>query len=230
MAAEPQKSTRGALRENVVWPAPAQQVLTHTRLEQFSSERIFVGKGRHLVVEGSAESSIFFQLTGWSSVECVSHRGDRVVLDFLGPGDFVGIDESGDYAGQTVTALTDVAALRIEPSQFRALMDDDPLFRDVLISALQNMLLRTKRRRLALSGRSGAAKVREVLADLAARAEGLGTEGRNLRLPITQVLLACAVGLTPVAVNRIVQSLRRDGVLDWSASGVRVLDLDRLIG
>jgi hypothetical protein len=48
-------------------------------------------------------------------------------------------------------------------------------------------------------------------------------------LPITQVLLACAVGLTPVAVNRIVQSLRRDGALDWSVSGVRVLDPERLI-
>jgi CRP-like cAMP-binding protein len=212
----------------VVWPAGAQQILRRTLIEDFAGERIFVNKGRHLSVEGEEAASIFFQLTGWTSVECVSRRGDRVLMDFLLPGDFIGLADEGRYAAFTVTALTDVAALRVERTQFQALCETDPEFPQVYIKALRDSLLRTRNRRLALSAKSSAAKVCEVLSELASRTEIAMKDVPSPRLPITQVSLACAIGLTPVAVNRIVQSLRRAGVLDWGVAGVRILDQRRL--
>ena len=216
---------------NIIWPPAALRILRRTMLEDYAAERVVVNKGRHFVVEGARTSSVFFQLTGWTAAECVSQRGDRVLIDFLTAGDFIGLADEGAYAAYTVTALTDIAALRIERAQLHALIEQNHAFRDVYISALQAMLLRTRVRRLALSAKSGVAKVCQVLSDLADRVESAGDPANDSgrpRLPISQVLLACAVGLTPVAVNRIVQTLRRSGVLDWGVSGVTVLDLRRL--
>ena len=149
-------------------------------------------------------------------------------MDFLLPGDFAGLDDTGPHASFTVTALTDVAALRIDRAQFQAMVDSDPAFAEIHTAALVASLRRTRSRRLALSAKTGAAKVCEVLGELAARAEASSRDGLVPRLPITQVSLASAVGLTPVAINRIVQTLRRAGVLDWSANGVQILDPRRL--
>jgi CRP-like cAMP-binding protein len=231
MVAEGSKRIGVAARDNVIWPAPALKILRRTMLEDYAAERLIVNKGRNLLVEGGETTSVFFQLTGWTALECVSERGERVLIDFSIAGDFIGLPDDGPYASCTVTALTDLALLRIDRTQLNALIEDNQAFRNVYISALQAMLRRTQVRRLALSAKTGAAKVCGVLCDLADRVEiagdHVGDSGRA-RLPISQVLLACAVGLTPVAVNRIVQNLRRAGVLDWGISGISVIDLKRL--
>ena len=222
------KTIRSTDQSRVIWPPAAQQILRRSSIEDLASERVFVNKGRHLTIEGLDASSIFFQLTGWTSVECVSRRGERVLMDFLLPGDFAGMDDQGPHASFTVTALTDVAALKIERAQFFAMVERDPALAQIYTDALMTALQRTRSRRLALSAKTGAAKVCEVLSELATRAEKSVREAPTPRLPITQVSLASAVGLTPVAVNRIVQTLRRAGVLDWTATGVRILDARRL--
>jgi CRP-like cAMP-binding protein len=231
MGIESSNSTNAVGRTNVIWPPAALRILRRTLLEDFAAERIAAHKGRHLVVEGAKSSSVFFQLTGWSAAECVSQRGDRILMDFLTAGDFIGLADEGPYAAYTVTALTDLAVLRIERSQIHSLVEHNKAFREVYIEALQAMLARAHLRRQALSAKSGVAKVCQVLSDLSDRVESAGDNATGVsrsRLPISQVLLACAVGLTPVAVNRIVQNLRQAGIVDWGVSGLSVLDLARL--
>ncbi|MFI4934566.1 MAG: Crp/Fnr family transcriptional regulator [Caulobacterales bacterium] len=207
-------------------------MLSRTLLEEYAAERVFVKKGHHLVLEGAQTSSVYFQLTGWASAECVSQRGERVLMDFLTAGDFIGLADEGPCAAYSVTAMTDLLALRIERSQLQELIDYDQAFREICFGVLRSALLRTRSRRLALSAKSGLSKVCQVLSDLAERAEALSTYAANdftrPRLPLSQVILASAVGLTPVAVNRIVQSLRRAGLIDWGVSGVSILDTRRL--
>jgi CRP-like cAMP-binding protein len=231
MVIESSKRANVVAQTNVIWPPAALRILRRTMLEDYAAERISAHKGRHLVIEGAKASSVFFQLTGWSAAECVSQRGDRILMDFLTAGDFIGLADEGPYAAYTVTALTDLAALRIERAQVHALVEHNQAFREVYIQALQAMLTRAHVRRQALSAKSGVAKVCQVLSDLADRVESAGDHTNGVsrsRLPISQVLLACAVGLTPVAVNRIVQTLRQAGIVDWGVSGLSVLDLRRL--
>jgi len=233
MRIESSSSTSVVARTNVIWPSASARILRRTQLEDYAAERIAVHKGRHLVVEGGKSSSVFFQLTGWSAAECVSQRGERVLMDFLTAGDFIGLADEGPYAAYTVTTLTDLAVLRIERVQIHALIEHNSAFREVYIEALQVMLARAHLRRQALSAKSGVAKVCQVLSELSDRVESAGDNMAGVsrpRLPITQVLLACAVGLTPVAVNRIVQNLRQAGIVDWGVSGLSVIDVDRLRG
>jgi CRP-like cAMP-binding protein len=53
-------------------------------------------------------------------------------------------------------------------------------------------------------------------------AVGLAVDG-TFKLPVTQAELADALGLSAVHVNRVVQDLRRSGLITWSSSVVTIL-------
>jgi CRP-like cAMP-binding protein len=50
----------------------------------------------------------------------------------------------------------------------------------------------------------------------------------TIQLPITQAELGDALGLSTVHVNRVLQSLRADGLVRWQGSSLTILDWDRL--
>jgi len=52
--------------------------------------------------------------------------------------------------------------------------------------------------------------------------------GGSFPMPLTQEMLADALGLTSAHVNRTLQLMRREGVLDLRGSMVTLLDADRL--
>ena len=50
----------------------------------------------------------------------------------------------------------------------------------------------------------------------------------SFSLPITQSVLADALGLSVVHTNRVVQSLRTTGLVAWEADRVTIVDWDGL--
>jgi len=214
------------------WPAHVREILPALHLEASAPERVLILKGRHLIDEGADTTSIFVHLSGWASVESDSHRGDRVLTDFFLAGDVSGLADINGVSHYTVTALTDVTAVRLDRAVVLHLLETDATFRNFCTHALRAQLDRTRNSRLALSAKTGVARVARLLSDLVDRLEGV-TQGAALEhgpfhIPLSQVLLSCAVDLTPVAVNRIVQVLRRSGAIEWDSTGVRVLDRQKL--
>ena len=57
---------------------------------------------------------------------------------------------------------------------------------------------------------------------------GLASNG-HFQLPMTQLDLADALGLTPVHINRVIQSLRRGNLLELWKYVFRLGDADRLM-
>ena len=58
-------------------------------------------------------------------------------------------------------------------------------------------------------------------------AAGLGSSDR-FPLPVTQEAMADLLGLTSVHINRTLQALRRDGLLELRSGVARLGDVDRL--
>ena len=77
--------------------------------------------------------------------------------------------------------------------------------------------------------REAYARIAHILCELHARmqAVGLVTEDQ-LALPLTQDELADATGLTPVHVNRTLQRLRGDNLIEIGSGRLNVLDLGKL--
>lgn len=166
---------------------------------------------REVIAEGAICDEALLILAGWAARVRVLEDGRRQILDFLLPGDFVGLGEHrGALVTSAVTAMTDLQVC-VAPSA-----DDHPsLHRAYAISrALSEVDLLAQITRL---GRLNAhERIADLLLELHERLElaGLAVDGR-FNLPLTQELLADALGLTSVHVNRTLQTLRRDGTLSW---------------
>lgn len=76
-----------------------------------------------------------------------------------------------------------------------------------------------------LGGRDALGRIAHLLCELANRLELVGLfDNNSFHLPITQQNIADACGLSTVHVNRTVQELRREGLLDWRNHTVQLPD------
>jgi CRP-like cAMP-binding protein len=72
-------------------------------------------------------------------------------------------------------------------------------------------------------------RLAHLLCEVAVRMEQAGLGNRAaFELNVTQTQLADALGLTSVHVNRVLQALRREGLIATRSREVRILDWDRL--
>lgn len=77
--------------------------------------------------------------------------------------------------------------------------------------------------------RDARSRIAHLLCEFAYRLDmqGLSPDG-GYELPMTQEQLADAAGLTPVHVNRVLQALQRDELLDRDRRMLRFIDRERL--
>ena len=77
--------------------------------------------------------------------------------------------------------------------------------------------------------RNALGQLAHLLCELYLRLEvvGLAKDGQ-MRLHLSQLVLADVLGLSAVHVNRTLQSLRRQGLVEWLGSDVTIRDFDKL--
>jgi CRP-like cAMP-binding protein len=77
--------------------------------------------------------------------------------------------------------------------------------------------------------RAAVVRLAHLLAEIGTRLQAMDlAPGDRFELPMTQLDIADALGLTPVHVNRVVQELRREGLLELRKHSVSLPDLPRL--
>lgn len=77
--------------------------------------------------------------------------------------------------------------------------------------------------------RDARSRLAHLLCEIACRTEGLAAKsGSAIPFPATQTHLADMTGLTPVHVNRSLQGLRRERIVDLRARQIHVLDWERM--
>jgi CRP-like cAMP-binding protein len=108
--------------------------------------------------------------------------------------------------------------LRSRPSLaglfWRDTLIDAAMFRDWIVNVGQ---------------RPAVSRVAHMLVEIRERLRAIGrTSGPSYALPMTQERIAEAMGISPVHANRVIRSLREDGILDLNRGQVTVLDERRL--
>ena len=77
--------------------------------------------------------------------------------------------------------------------------------------------------------RDAPTRIAHLLCEFALKLEAIGLDQLDYELPMTQDQLADATGLTAVHVNRVLQSLERDGLIERvTAKSVLIGDWKRL--
>lgn len=199
-------------------------------LERISASPRYVSPQTDLVCEGNRPDGVFLILEGMAGR--LKHRanGARQIMAFLVPGDLCDLDVALlARMDHTITTLSACRVVRIPPETVAELMEHhSQLARALRMSTLVDEA--TLREWLVNIGcRSALERIAHLFCELLVRLQAVGLASEDsYDLPITQMDLADTTGLSNVHVNRVLQELRRQGVIALKSRRLQILDLPRL--
>lgn len=199
-------------------------------LEEVTAKSRKVAARQDLIREGDRPGPVFVMLEGWACRYKLLPEGGRQIMAFLMPGDSCDINVAVlaemDHSIQT---LTESRVAMLDRMEIQRMIEERPQIARALWST-QLVDQGTLRAWIVSMGRrSSVARVAHLICELYLRARNIGlVQGNQLELPITQILLADALGLTPVHVNRVVRSLRQSKVMELHEKSLLILDAVRL--
>jgi len=181
--------------------------------------------------EGVNSPHVFTVLSGWGLREKSLADGRRQILNFVLPGDLIGLQAAMlDAMDHSVEALTDMTLCVFSRVDFTRLFHDQPsLGYTVVWHAARNERLLDAT--LVSIGRCTAreriARAILIICDKARRIGLAGADG-SLSAPITQQHLADALGLSLVHTNRTLKAMVGEGLIRWRAGRMQLGDEARL--
>jgi CRP-like cAMP-binding protein len=201
------------------------------RLEELSSERIETTPARHDILrEGERVDECHLVVSGMAARYKILPDGSRQIFAFLVPGDLcdaeVFILERMDHS---VAALSETRCAIIPAATMKELLREVSCLAEALWWGTMTDLAVLRERIVDHGRRDARERIAHLFYELLVRYRMVGgTEDESFPFPITQEELADATGLTPVHVNRTLQHLREDGLIELHGKVLKVLDPARL--
>ncbi|TPI13114.1 Crp/Fnr family transcriptional regulator [Mesorhizobium sp. B4-1-3] len=184
-----------------------------------------------IVREGDRPTHSFVVLEGLVGSTKLTGEGKRQITSFFVPGDIP--DLHGMHLSVldcTFSSLTRATLGFMRHDAMQAVCDQHAsiatvLWRSTLIdAAIYREWVTNLGRRDAYAGMA------HILCELIVRLQSMGLiEDHVAELPITQTALADALGLSTVHVNRVLQELRRDGLIITDGSRFHAVDWGELV-
>lgn len=187
-------------------------------------------RGETVLAEGSRNQHLYTVLRGWGFRYKLMADGRRQILNYVLPGDLIGLQSSllGEME-HSVEALSPMALCTFDRDRLRDLYSRFPgLAFDVtwLASREEQML---DENLLSIGRRSAVERAAYLLAFLSARARALQTEPTaTVQIPIIQQHVADTLGLSLVHTNRTLKKLANRNLIRWRDNGCTVLEPETL--
>ena len=200
------------------------------RLDHLCRNVRTVPKGQPIILEGDRPDHIHLISSGWAARYLTMRNGSRQIVAFLIPGDFCDLHVSLlGRMDHTIVALNTCRVCFIPSAEMDALTSEDSNLTKALWwgTLVDEAILRSW---VANVGRRDAhERVAHLLCEMHVRMKLIGlVSDDRLDLPITQTDLADATGLTTIHVNRMLQRLRRENLIEFRSGILTVLDIDGL--
>ena len=199
-------------------------------LEGFCANPREVPARHDLFREGDKPGPLFIFLDGWACRYNSLPDGSRQITAFLMPGDFCDLHaavlDEMDHSIMTLTPATIAAVPR--PRMENAIAARPALVQAVWWVQLVNE--GTLRAWIVSMGRRDSVqRVAHLMCELYVRARSVGlADGLSCELPLTQIVLGDALGLTPVHVNRVLRRLRVAGLLELGAGSLTISNIEKV--
>lgn len=184
----------------------------------------------NILSEGDRPRSTFILIRGWAVRNKSLDDGRRQITALLLPGDAFNINSNllkeMDHA---VTAVTQVTLAELAYSGFESLQRQHP---SVAAGLLKQQVIETgidQEWILNIGQRTSYERIAHLLCEIFWRLHAVGlTESGECDFPLTQTDVSEAVGITLVHVNRMLQQLRTEGLIELRRKRLRILDLTEL--
>jgi CRP-like cAMP-binding protein len=189
-----------------------------------------VSQHSEVIREGDAPSECCLIITGFLYRYRTLRNGTRQILAIHVPGDIPDLQSLHlDVVDHSVGALEASTVAFVAHSALAAVAKQHPgiavaLWKDALIdAAIYREWL------VGLGRRSAHVRVAHLMCECFAKLRAVGlTNGASCRFPVTQTDLGDALGLSTVHVNRVLQDLRRDGLISFKGKVLTIPDWDAL--
>lgn len=179
-----------------------------------------------MLAEGSGSAHLYTVLSGLGFRYKLLEDGRRQILNFVMPGDLVGLQSGliGEMQ-HSVEALSPMLLCVFERERLSDLYHNHPglAFDITWIAAREEQML--DENLLSIGRRSAAERAAYLLAFLASR---IRARGGAVLIPITQQHVADTLGLSLVHTNRTLRRLAQRQLLQWRDGGCAVTDVEAL--
>lgn len=199
-------------------------------VSSFKTGELTVDAGTTILSEGNQSTHLFTVLSGWGFRHKTLEDGRRQILNFLLPGDFVGLQGSLiDVMGHSVEALTSMLLCVFQRDRLWDLYKNYPTlaFDVTWLAAREEQML--DNHLLSIGQRKAEERAAYLLLFLFERAEVRGlTKGDRVAFPFTQPHIADTLGLSLVHTNRVLNRLVRLKTIAIGKRELAILDRRKL--
>lgn len=192
--------------------------------------RSFVA-GRDLVHQGQSDQAAYILASGWVCSYKLLADGTRQVVDFRLPGDFLGLRSVlFRTADHNIEPVTRIEVSEVPASDLLKAFAATPRLATAVLWAASRDEAMLVEHLVGIGRRSAFERTAHFLLELGARLKlvGLATTA-GYACPLSQYMLADALGLSAVHINRVLRQLREDGLLTFQKGQVVFDDFDRLV-
>lgn len=200
-------------------------------ISRFKRGELAVDKGSTVLVEGSHSAHLYTVLSGWGFRYKSMEDGRRQILNYLLPGDLIGLQ--GSLMGEmqhSVEALSGMLLCVFEREKLGELYrNHHGLAYDITwIASREEQML--DEALLSVGRRTALERAAYLLAFLGSRARSVGFNmGGRWLIPLTQQHIADTLGLSLVHTNKTLRKLINRNLLVWRDGGCTIEDMAGLM-
>jgi CRP-like cAMP-binding protein len=195
-------------------------------ISTFKKGELAVDRGATVLVEGNHSAHLYTVLSGWGFRYKLLSDGRRQILNYVMPGDLIGLQ--GSVMGEmqhSVEALSELLLCVFERDNLLGLYREHPgLAYDItwLASREERML---DENLLSVGRRTALERAAYLIAFIQARAKAVGLNDKKpVEIPITQQHIADTLGLSLVHTNKTLRKLINRKLIRWRDGGCEVID------
>lgn len=199
-------------------------------LADMQSAPVSVKRGKQLTHEGQTGHTAFVLQAGWACSYKDLPNGKRQIISFPIAGDCVGLRSVLlRTADHSFSALTDAVVRTVDGAHIMKCVTKYPRLGAALLWAASRDEAMVVEHLVNIGRRNAIERTAHFFMELAERLNlvGLATKA-EFQCPLSQFVLADALGLTAIHVNRVLRELRERGLLVLRKGIVRIHDLNRL--
>lgn len=200
-------------------------------LEAATANPLRYGARQGLIREGDAPGPVFAMLEGWACRYQILPSGTRQIMAFLMPGDSCDLHTRlVAEMDHSIQAITPALVARIPRSEMQTLVSAHPAIAEAMYTA-QLVGKSTMRAWIVSMGRrSSIERVAHLICELYLRVRNIVlTDEHPFALPVSQLVLADALGMIPVHINRVLKELRLIGAMSLKRGSVIIMDPLKLV-
>ena len=199
-------------------------------LRELQKKIIHVERGNDLLHQGTSGHIAYIMQSGWGCSYKLVRDGGRQIITFPIAGDLVGIRSvmlrTSDH---TFSALTDVVVSELDVTRLKQLFDEYPRLGTAILWATSRDEAITVEHLASIGRRTALERTAHFFLELRDQLQLVGLVGNeDYECPLKQYVLADALGLSAIHVNRVLRELRELKLMTLQNQRVIILDLKGL--